>query len=347
MYNNYVMKIYDQNKNTLFLQIKYARLISGRLAGFKVKKQHPIVWNMKCPECETGTDSKKARGYILQKGNSLFFYCHHCGISTHFSFFLKKFDPSLYQTYVFEAFREGSEEAPETVETPTVSADNSCLKSLKKISQLAWDHPAKTYIVDRKIPNFFHSQLWYAPMFVSFVNSLIPGKIAEKVKEHARIIIPFFDENKKLFGFSGRSLNRTDIVRYMSIMLNTSKPKFYGLDRVNWKQPVIVVEGPFDSMGIENCIAMAGSDPNEKLLLPKHTIFCYDNEYRSKEIVKKMKTKLSEGYYVTVWPKTFKFKDINDAIVAGMTHKEVQYIINTNSYRELMGEAKLSERLHC
>jgi len=41
---------------------------------------------------------------------------------------------------------------------------------------------------------------------------------------------------------------------------NNSKLSFTGLDRVNIRQTTMVVEGPFDSLFLNNCLAVAQSD---------------------------------------------------------------------------------------
>ena len=39
-------------------------------------------------------------------------------------------------------------------------------------------------------------------------------------------------------------------------MLDDDAPKVYGLDRVNENKKIYVVEGPLDSLFVENCVAM-------------------------------------------------------------------------------------------
>ena len=68
-------------------------------------------------------------------------------------------------------------------------------------------------------------------------------------------------------------------------MLDEDRIKVYGLDRVNFNKTVYITEGPFDSLFIDNAIAMAGADVDWKLIDGKEAVFVYDNEKRSKEIV--------------------------------------------------------------
>ena len=125
---------------------------------------------------------------------------------------------------------------------------------------MAWDHPAKKYVLDRKLPNESHSKLYYCPRFYSWTNTLIPNKFKDTIKDEPRLIIPFIDENNKLFGYQGRSFQKDNKFRYITIMLDETKPKIFGLENIDVSKKVYVVEGPLDSCFVDNCLAMAGSD---------------------------------------------------------------------------------------
>ena len=52
--------------NTLWIDIKYANLLSAQLELFKVKKSNPYLANFRCPICGDSTKNKsKTRGYLL------------------------------------------------------------------------------------------------------------------------------------------------------------------------------------------------------------------------------------------------------------------------------------------
>ena len=50
------------------------------------------------------------------------------------------------------------------------------IQGIKKISQLAHDHPVKKFVVSRKIPSDKHYLLYFAPKFYKFVNTLVENK---------------------------------------------------------------------------------------------------------------------------------------------------------------------------
>ena len=57
--------------------------------------------------------------------------------------------------------------------------------------------------------------------------------------------------------------------------------KTIGLDRIDMSKQIYAVEGPLDSLFLDNCIAVGGSDLNK---LESDVIIIFDNEPRNKEI---------------------------------------------------------------
>lgn len=219
---------------------------------------------------------------------------------------------------------------------------DSPIKELKKISQLRHDHPAKLYVIKRKIPPKLHSQLFYAPNFNKWVNSFIPKKMPDIVEP--RLVIPFIDKKNNLVGFTGRSFGNENL-RYVTVMINDSSPKIYGLDRVNLTKTTYILEGPIDSMFIENSIAMAGTGIENAGQLagidPSRCVMVYDNEPRNKDIVKKMRKLIKKGWSVCIWPESIKEKDVNDMVLAGMQPEAIMNIIKENTCSGLEASLRL------
>ena len=99
-------------------------------------------------------------------------------------------------------------------------------------------------------------------------------------------------------------------------MLDDSRTKVFGLDRVDFKKTVYITEGPFDSLFIDNAIAMAGADIDWKLIDNKDAVFVFDNEKRNPEIVKRMAKVIDKGYEVVIWPDHLIEKDLNDMTIS-------------------------------
>jgi hypothetical protein len=252
---------------------------------------------------------------------------------------MKAIDPTLYLEYVKEKIKENNQnnETHEFVQKmkPPVFVKETQLSELTKVSKLKPDHPVKQWVDSRQIPSHTHYKLFYCKKFASWVNSMIPDKFNDKVENEPRLIIPFLDENKKLFGFQGRSFKKNGL-RYISIMLDENKPKMFGLDTVDKEQDIYLVEGPLDSLFLPNAVASAGSELTsniDKAQLPKDKIIViYDNEPRNKEIVKKIDRAIEAGYRVCVWPTTLEEKDINDMVLAGRSPEKVKEIIDECTY---------------
>jgi len=110
---------------------------------------------------------------------------------------------------------------------------------------------------------------------------------------------------------------------------------------------VIVVEGPLDSLFLDNCVAMVGlSDatniPDE--LKDSDLIYALDNEPRNKQVVETMVRILENGHKVCVWSDKFRgLKDINDMVLAGNRRTNIQYDIIHNSFSGLAGHIALKK----
>jgi hypothetical protein len=253
--------------------------------------------------------------------------------------FIKSQDPTLYAEYLKERMLEDGhkdevQEFVDKMKTP-VFVKETGLKDLKKVSQLKADHPVKQYITKRQIPPETHYKLFLCMKFKAWVNTMLPGKFEDTENDEPRLILPFIDQDKKLFGFQGRSFKKTGI-RYITIILDEEKPKIFGLDTMDPSKDIYVVEGPIDSLFLPNGIASAGGDlitPLNYLDVQKENfIVVYDNEPRNKHTVKHIEKAIESGYRVCIWPTTMEHKDINDMVLAGYAKEKVKDIIDECTY---------------
>ena len=332
--------------------MKYTNLLSVRLDRFKVKSNRPYKVNFRCPICgDSETSKTKARGWILEKDNKAVFYCFNCSAGMTLRKLLKHIDTSLYNDYIVDMKLEltgGKKEVQSPIDTivnkpPIFRRANSPLLKIKKISQLAADHPAKKYVEGRRIPHDQHYKLYYAPKFNGWVNTILPNKLDSNLDE-PRLVIPFIDSDGSLLGFTGRSFKKTGL-RYLTIMLNENAPKLFGLDTVDFNKQYYVVEGGLDSLFLDNSLAMAGADGStDGLTNLNNAVFVFDNEPRNKEICNRMEKILDKGYKLCIWPDKLVDKDINDMILSGL---EPQSIIDSNIYQGLTGKLQLSYWRKC
>ena len=319
----------------------YARLISSRLDKFKHVKSG--TYNFRCPYCgDSEKHRNKARGYLFTKNSGLVYKCHNCGVGRSFGNFLKDQAMDLYDEYVMERYKAGLTGKGRNVADPTFKIEKPKFKKkgeLQSIERLNNEHPAVGYLQGRQIPKEHFANLYYTDKFCTWVNTQKPT-FKDVKKDHPRIIIPFIDTNGEWFGFQGRSLNPDDKLRYITIMLDESRIKVFGLDRVDFKKTVYITEGPIDSLYIDNAIAMAGADVDWNLLSDAEVVFVYDNEKRNKEIISRMEKAIDKGYEIVIWPDNLQEKDLNDMFIAG---HDVQSLVEFNTYSGLQAKIKLSE----
>ena len=208
---------------------------------------------------------------------------------------------------------------------------------LERISELNKSHPARTYLEKRKIPDRCLRELYYCENFKEWTNDQ-KYTFSDVSNDESRIIIPL-KKGRTIFGFQGRSLSPKNKLRYITIMLDDEAPKVYGLDRINKNKPIYIVEGPFDSLFLENSVAMAGSDLDPRSFGWSDYIWVYDNEPRNREIVNRIETTINRGDKVVIWPSGIDDKDINDMFNSGIDFKSV---IESNIYQGLQAKLQLN-----
>ena len=326
-----------------FVDLQYAQTLAGRLEQFKIRSTNPYKINFRCPICGDSQKSRsKARGWLLERNSEFFYYCHNCSVSQTFSHFLKSVDPLAFKDYFVEKFINKPDANTKPIlettkfESP-VFKTSTALKNIRKISQLNWNHPVKKYIESRMIPSHQQYRIYYTPKFRGWINSIIPNKFENVEKDEPRLVIPFFDEYKKMYGVSARGFDPKG-VRYITIMFD-DRPKLFGLDTVDFSRQYYVVEGAIDSFFIKNSIAMAGADGNISALknAKENAVFVFDSEPRNKQIHRLMEKAIDAGYKICIWPSNVPGKDINEMYLNGLTN--VESVIKENVYKGL--EAKL------
>jgi hypothetical protein len=188
----------------------------------------------------------------------------------------------------------------------------------------------------RQIPQAFYSELYYAEDFKKFVESLNLEK--DTLKENdPRLVIPFYDEDKNLIAIQGRALGESKL-RYITIKMNDDNHKVFGLDRIDKEKTIYVVEGPIDSMFLENAIATADSNlmSVSKLFDKSQIVLVYDNEPRNKELHIQMEKAIDEHYAVVIWPELIVEKDVNEMVLnGGFSPDEIQDFISKSTFVNL------------
>jgi DNA-directed RNA polymerase subunit RPC12/RpoP len=321
-----------------FIDEKYINLYSPRLEKFAKKKNG--LYNFRCPYCgDSKRNRNRARGFFFRMKADYVYKCHNCGVGRSLANFLKDHDVILHDEYVMERFKNGITGKGTNTPTPKLEFEKpkfktNILSGLDKLEELNSSHPAVEYLNSRRVPL---KGLYYTDTFKQWTNTHKHTFDSVDIDE-PRIIIPLIDDGE-VFGFQGRSLNPKTKLRYITIMMDDSKPKVFGLNRIDTNEIVYVTEGPFDSYFLNNAIAMCGSDVNLSSY-DYRFVYTYDNEPRSREIVNKIASTIKAGHKVVIFPKSIKEKDLNDMALAG---HDVQSLVKSNTYSGLEATLKMNE----
>ncbi len=336
-----------------YIDVKYLNLISPMLPLFKKKGDN--LWNFRCPYCGDSQKSRtKARGYVFRRKADLFYKCHNCGAGATLANLIKHVDSKTYDDYILERYRDGGTVTRSPVPKPEFKFDapvfkKDVFKSLRSISELASTHPARRLVEARGIPEkFLSNDLYLCESFYKFTNTLVKNKFPSLSGDHPRLMIPFRNEKGEIFAYQGRAFGK-EVPKYITIKLDEDADKIYGLDRADKDKQIYVVEGPIDSMFLDNCIAVAGADFSKplsiggRLMLNGELTVIFDNEPRNKEICKQIEKTISQGRNVVIWPDSMKHKDINDMILAGYSKKDIQQIITDNTFQTAAASLRFAE----
>ena len=333
---------------SLYIDVKYLNMASSRFELFKRKGDY--LFNVRCPICgDSQKNKRKMRGYLFKKNNDLLYKCHNCQWSGSFGKLLQEIDSVLYKQYVLERFSEGETGKGKAHSKPQKVFDfkpnfkqNKCLidELMDKLSDLPYDHEAVKYATERGLPKDSFNRLYYVDNVKNVSN--LNEKYKESIKtEEPRLAIPFINEAGRMTAVSLRAM-RGEALRYILIKVDEDAPTVFGMDTVDKTLPVVVVEGPLDSLFIPNSVACAGTSFNkiDELGLDKETTtIVFDNQPRNKEVCALVDKYIDLGYNVVIWPETATGKDINEMENEGIDSYK---LITGNTYSGLSAKAKFT-----
>jgi transcription elongation factor Elf1 len=338
-----------QFNDDYFLQVSYAKILGSRLERFRVKKESPFLAAARCPVCGDSAKVKtKTRFQLYEKNHSINCLCFNCGLSTTLTSFLKTHYKQLFDEFIFEKFRHNAPAAKKEF-VPEIVKYEQCDEpdelKLQLVSDLPDDHFAKQYIKERKLPAY---PFYYTDKFYEY-SSQFNDTFESNTRDEARIIIPFFDRKGKIFAYQGRDLSDHSNQKYITVKINEKTPLLFGFERLDLNKPMTLLEGPLDSLFIENAMAsvnaslattanwfLKGTKINSDLLT-----VVLDNEPRNRAVVKEYEKAIESGLKIVIWPKVVEqYKDINNMIIHGI---DPVTLIKSNTYKGLMANLKLNE----
>ena len=329
----------------IHIDTKYINLLSPRLERFQWKKQSLAV--CRCPMCGDSQKSKnKTRFYFFEKKGAFLCKCHNCDYSATLGWLLKTLDLNLYKQYSFDVLKEtgvshGRTRTGAHAPTPVRKAEDKVLSLLPRLDSLKSDHPAVKWVEKRQLPKEALSILYFSENYGEWAKNIDPEVQAG---DDERIVIPILDADGKILGAQGRIIDQKKIdrktIRYITVKADKNSGKsWFGIERCDPKKPVIVVEGPLDSLFLDNAVAMVGlSDATNipKEFRDSELIYVLDNEPRNKQVVEAMERLIDDGHSVCIWSDRFRgMKDINEMIIAGFSKVSIMHEIHRNSHSGL------------
>jgi len=343
---------------TINIDEKHILLISSHLSQFKKAEQN---YRCRCPLCGDSKKSKiKSRGYFLRGDEGFSFFCQNCGASMALSQFIENVAPEMLSEYKFEKFKANnsndwskpvSKPAPKkTIQTVARTTSDYQCKNLISVKNLPDGHKCKEYVKRRMIPERFWEKLFYTDNYMKWINENVKADKFDKKRVPVldqRLVIPFYDSSLTPYGYQGRALvDGEHVLRYITIHEKTDEDVLlYGLDVIDTNKTLYVLEGPIDSMFINNALAAAGSSLMKLLKYEGlDDVYVFDNQNRSPEIIALMEKVIALNKKVVIFPKHIIWKDINDMIEKGhMKQQEVMSLLEDNTYKGLKANLKFTE----
>ena len=345
-----VVTMRHQAKSSFAVDTQFICRIGESLARFSKKAEN--IYNFRCPFCgDSARDEKKSRGYLFRKPDAWMYKCHNCGHACGLRALIECVNPAMAKEYNIALYRhvETTDSTPVDANLdPNVNAlssesdDNNSkiIASLMRIVDMPMSHAAVQYLHGRAVLTralsapvsdlFYTANVQQAFSFVKKYEGRLPRN-----GDH-RIVIPFRDVYSKIFGVTCRSMSRETPARmkYVTVRFDDESPLVYGIDRITpGRRDVMVFEGQFDSMFLDPAVAAGGSNFQHALAMYVDPIVVLDNQPRNVDVVRNMRRCASDGLRVVVWPNWWEWKDVNEAVLCGMTTNEVYDTIYKHAVR--------------
>ena len=267
--------------------------------------------------------------------------------------------PHLYKEYLLETFKDthtprmnrllhepGFFDGPIKTSTDVMrfgTVDAVIYQHAEKVSDLPDAHYCRQYVKDRQIPNKYWSKLYFAEHYDKFLAEIAPGH-GKTIKDEPRLCIMVYGPSCEVCAVSGRALGDSPL-RYITVRCDKNESKLiYGLERINQSEVVQIVEGPLDSLFLDNTVASCDSNLilTASRLSAAQIVLLFDNERRSPEIIKQMEKAIKLGHKVVIWPSWLIPKDINQMVLSGYSPSEIQEIIHNNTFSGLVALTHLT-----
>ena len=273
-------------------------------------------YNFRCPICGDSKDTWKiGRGHIFLNKTPFVYYCFNAGCEASdgiaMTSYLKNLHPEYHKAYIKKVVSLNKE---------TVEKKAARKEQLKK----------NAYIVERKLPtlkNDTRPDITDIPGFIKRNRTKLRDMESIKdypkamgfcdlrgIPEHVysrwlfvnndkspinqRIIIPFTNSKNQMYFYQARTIIGEE-PKYKNAL--TELRPIYNYYNVDFNKPVIVLEGPIDSLFLENSIALCGVKYDNRMLdVIKDKYFIFDDDEAGKNAALEH---LQKKEYVFLWKK--------------------------------------------
>lgn len=288
-----------------------------------------------CPNCGTKTPWKR-KLYILVEGKQFItVFCQKCGLDTNLKNFIRMQNSLLYESYLAEERKELISD----LKNGTLFRKESNLSQVNNVIDLKYKFNLNTkYFKPAKYHKEsveFCKERHITEHIDKFYYNVHPDHLLSGM-----LIFPFLlDDQSTLYGFQGRHCKEK---KFNTFSTNESM-KVYNIYNVDFDQTVFIFESIIDSLMINNAIAMLGTSISEPVMnLIKKRVFVFDNDRTGKKRAIQM---LESGEKCLVYPDSFKYKDLNEAVKKGVSKSSLPSLINENIYEGIKGITKINFQL--
>jgi hypothetical protein len=214
------------------------------------------------------------------------------------------------------------------------------------------DDAVLEYAKKRRIPEKFYTSL-HSSTNVLNITKQIDKYQSLNLDPESVLVIPFYNKEREYSHICCRAINKDAVFRYYVFEVNPNQPSLWGLEFVDWQQPVFVFEGPIDAMCVPNSLAIGGSVGAGSLSYirdhinnEKDVCFVYDNEiFKNPQILKQVKSRVQQGFSVVIYDKQFYGKDANEVITNDrMTPTELISYYKSRSFAGLAATLELAHQ---
>lgn len=333
-----------------------ARDIAYTLPMYKLVSSSPLKVNFRCHICgDSHTDKYKARAWFYEHKGELRYGCFNCNENMTFYYYLKTYHVERFREYLMEKRNEDLILNPikdeiEKFKKVIPVVKQTVIDSLAtRLDLLADGHPAKSYMQNRMIPVDKMCLFWFTMEWKQLANK-VNASTYKYTEQEPRIVIPIFDKNNDITSMQGRALRSDAKLRYMTIKVDEESNKIFGLERIDDTKNVFFLEGPIDSVFIDNGLAIVGGNMtlSDAPFVGKR-VWVLDNEPRSVDTCKRIKKYIDAGEKVVLWDNCrWTSKDVNDMIMKeGATVEEINTYLSRNIIQGLQATLRFNRWIKC